>query len=308
MPKILVSGSLAYDYLYKFAGDFKNEIISDNKGPLSVAFCVQDKVVHYGGCAGNIVYNGKLLGEDFLLLGIAGHDFDPYEKWLNDNKINTSHVVKEKTEFTSQATIVTDSRGQQITFFHEGASAKSGAHKEEVKKTIKDLASDVKMALISPNNRDFVLASISACNDNKIPFFFDPGQVMPTFSANELIEIINKASGVFLNEYESALLQKLTKMDLQEILRMCPLLIITLGDKGSVIHFGDEVINIPSQKVVDAKDPTGCGDAYRAGFLIGIQKDFPRLTAKILEEAGKMGTKSALACLKAVGTQNHKMI
>lgn len=307
MQKILVSGSLAYDYLYTFPGVFQDELILESAGALSVAFNVTEKTVHFGGCAGNICFNGKLLQEGFALLGIAGHDFGDYKKWLEKHGVDTSHVIGEMSEFTAQATVVTDKKGQQITFFHEGAAGKSASHRHQIRKTVSDLAPNLKLAIISPNNRDFILSSVEACRENKIPYFFDPGQAMPIFSENELLQMVNSSAGLFLNEYELSLLMKQLNMPLQEILRMCPLLIITLGEKGSKIYFSEKEISIPAMKPKQIKDPTGCGDAYRAGFLKGIQDHFPKLTLEILEEAAKLGTKLATACLEVVGTQNHTL-
>ncbi|MEK9132537.1 MAG: carbohydrate kinase family protein [Patescibacteria group bacterium] len=304
MNSILVSGSLAYDYLYTFLGDFKSEILP-GEGSLSVAFNVTDKTVNFGGCAGNIVFNGKLLGEDFVLLGIAGHDFEPYQKWLTKNKIDCSNVMVEESDYTAQASVVTDKKGQQITFFYEGAAARSAGRVNSIKSTIRNLEK-IKFAIVSPNNREFMLATIAGCQAAKIPYFFDPGQAMPLFSPNELLQIVNAASGVFLNEYEFGMLQKQLKLKTDEILRLCPLLIVTLGENGSTVYFGENQIKVPTQKV-KTLDPTGCGDAYRAGFLAGIKDSFPNLTQSILEEAGKLGTKLAVACLSGVGTQNHKL-
>lgn len=308
MKNILVSGSLAYDYLYTFSGVFQDELISESAGALSVAFNVTEKTVHFGGCAGNICFNGKLLKEDFMLLGIAGHDFGDYRNWLEKHSIDTSHIIGEMSEFTAQASVVTDQKGQQITFFHEGAASRSASHRHQIRKTVSDLAPHLQLAIISPNNRDFILSSIEACRENKIPYFFDPGQAMPIFSENELLEMVNSSAGLFLNEYELSLLTKQLNMPLQEILRMCPLLIITLGEKGSKIYFGEKEISIQAIKPKQIKDPTGCGDAYRAGFLKGIQEGRNlKLTPEILEEAAKLGTKLATACLEIVGTQNHTL-
>lgn len=304
---ILISGSLAYDYLYTFPGVFQDELIVDAKEALSVAFNVIEKTVHFGGCSGNIVFNAKLLKENFILLGIAGHDFTNYKKWLEKHGIDTSHVIYEMNEYTAQATVVTDKKGQQITFFHEGAASKSAGHRHQIRKTIADLAGTLSFVLISPNNRDFILSSIEACRENKLPYFFDPGQAMPVFTENELLQMVNSASGMFLNEYELALLEKQLHMSYKEILGMCPLLIITLGERGSKIYFGEKEIQIVPLKPKVIKDPTGCGDAYRAGFLVSIANHFPKLTPDILEEAGKLGTKLATACLEVVGTQNHAL-
>lgn len=304
--KILSSGSLAYDLLYSFPGVFQNKILPDPKGNLSIAFNVTNKAVHFGGCAGNIVFNAKLLKEDFILSGIAGKDFGEYEKWLACKNIDVSNIIIEKSEYTSQASVVTDKKGQQITFFYEGAAGKSAKYKSKIKKTIRDNAKKLAFAIVSPNNKDFVLTSIEGCVENYVPFFFDPGQIMPLFSASELIKISKNAAGLFLNEYELELFKKMTKLDIKEILKLCRFIIVTLAEKGSRIHFQDKTINIPALKLKNIKDPTGCGDAYRAGFLIGIKKRFPLLTEKVLIDSAKLGTNLAAACLVETGTQNHK--
>lgn len=305
--KILVSGSLAYDHLYKFPGVFQDSLASARIGALSVAFGVTGKTIHLGGCAGNIVFNGKLFKKNFILLGIAGKDFGDYEEWLKKHNVDASCILREKNEYTSQAVIVTDKKGQQITFFHEGASSKSPLYRNEIKKTIKRLKNSLLFTLISPNNRDFMLATIDACRENRIPYLFDPGQAMPCFSGAELLHIVNDAFGVIMNEYEFTMLQKRIKMGASEILRLCPLIIVTLGEKGSRIYFGDGEIKVPAVKPKHIKDPTGCGDAYRAGFLAGIEGHFPNLSPKILEEAGKLGASIAARCIESDGTQNHSL-
>lgn len=303
---ILISGSLAYDYLFTFPGVFQNEILTGNVGNLSIAFVVTGKDIFFGGCAGNIVFNAKLLKEDFLLLGIAGKDFAPYEKWLKEHKINVSHIIRKKAHFTSSATIVTDQRSQQITFFHPGAAAYSNNHVREIKNTIKKSAKNLRLALISPNDKNFMVASIEACRQNKIPFIFDPGQAMPLFKPHELKNILEHSCGLMLNEYELNLFKRLTGMSLKEILNACKLLIVTLGEKGSEIYFNAARIPIAAIKPQKIIDPTGCGDAYRAGFLSGIKTSFPKLTPSILERAGILGANIAAKCLGSRGTQNHK--
>lgn len=304
---ILVSGSLAYDYLFTFPGVFQDELIDHNAGSLSVSFYITEKSVFFGGCSGNIVFNAKLLKEDFILLGIAGRDFGGYEKWLNNHKINTSNVIIEKNDYTSSANVVTDKKGQQITFFHGGAAQKSNLHKKQIKEAVVFNAKRTKLAIISPNDKNFISASIEGCLQNRIPFIFDPGQAMPLFSASELINILKKSVGLMLNEYELALFKKLTGLSQTEIFNLARLTVITLGEKGAEIHFKGKTIKIPTKKPKKIIDPTGCGDAFRAGFLIGIKDSFPKLTPAILQKAGYLGTRLALACLSSVGTQNHRL-
>lgn len=307
MQKILITGSLAYDQLTTFPGVFQDAFSAQKSRHISIAFPVINKQVFFGGCAGNIVYNGRLLEEDFVLLGIAGKDFDAYEKWLVKNKIDTSRVIRENRDFTSEANVVTDSKDQQMTIFYPGAAAWSKKHSQKIKQIIDRLAPRLALAHIAPNDRHFMLACIAACRKNRIQYFFDPGQAMSLFSAAELRHITKNAFGILLNEYESDLLSKQLKLKPLQIAKLCTVMIVTLGEKGSDIYFQQKKIHIPTQKTKAIKDPTGCGDAYRAGFLAVIMPHFPKLTQKILERAGKLGTKLALSCLRSLGTQNHKL-
>ncbi len=303
---ILVSGSLAYDHLYTFPGVFQNALVAGAKGALSVAFNVTDKAVNFGGCAGNIVYNAKLLGEDFILLGIAGRDFAAYEEWLKKNKIDTSGIFFEKDEYTSQATVVTDKKGQQITFFHEGAASKSGKNAKHIKARIRGIANKIKFALVSPNNKAFMIASMEGCCECGIPFFFDPGQAMPLFSKEELLWALKASSGVFLNEYELEMLKKQSALKSnRNLFDLCELVVVTLGGKGAFVYSCGKPIFIPTKRQRNIKDPTGCGDAFRAGFLIGIKNNYTKPAPNVLKQAGDLGTKLALRCLGVVGTQNH---
>lgn len=305
MKKILVSGSLAYDHLYTFPGVFQDELISDTKGALSVAFNVTDKAINFGGCAGNIVFNAKLLNEDFILVSIAGHDFALYQKWLKRHKIDTGKVIIEKSDYTAQAIVVSDLKNQQITFFHEGAASQAKKHKTQIKRIFSDLSRDVLFAVIAPNDKDFITTSIEACAQHNIPFFFDPGQAIPLFKPAELKNILQHSKGLIVNEYELALFKNLSRLTQGEILQLCKLLIVTLGEKGVHIYWKNKCIPIPAKKPKCIKDPTGCGDALRAGFFAGIKNYFPKLTPKVLQKAGELGVSLALSCLQSVGTQNH---
>ncbi len=266
---------------------------------------MKDKAVHFGGCAGNIAFSAKLLHEDVVMLGIAGRDFSDYEKWLRANKISTDSVIIDESVYTSQATVATDQKGRQIILFHEGAAALSPKYTSKIRATILKHKNQLRLAIVAPNNRNFMLTSIKTCLESKIPYIFDPGQAMPLFSKSELRDLAQKSAGMMLNEYELELYKKLAQISLKEIIQNVPLLVITLGEKGSEIYFEEKVVRIPAIKSKSVKDPTGCGDAYRAGFIVGIQNDMKNLNIKILQKAAALGTKLAAACLQKVGTQNH---
>lgn len=309
MPKLLITGSLAYDDLYSFPGVFQDTLRhAKNNERISIAFSVKDKSVNFGGCAGNIVFNAKLLKQDFVLLGIGGKDFGEYGKWFKRNHIDTSHVIIDKNQYTSQASVVTDKKGQQITIFHEGAAGNARTHIQKIKKTIRLLAPSLQLAMVSPNNRDFMMTVIQTCQEVGIPYFFDPGQQMPVFSRLELKQIIRKAAGIILNDYELQVLLERLKIPFSKIRKLCGLVIVTLGERGSKIFWKNEEIKISAIKPKKIKDPTGCGDAYRAGFLAEITKKFPYFTKMDLYEAGLKGAKTATACLQVVGTQNHSSV
>lgn len=307
MPKILITGSLAYDQLTRYRGVFQDELLSKKSGALSIAFPVTDKRIFFGGCAGNIVYNGRLINENFLLFGMAGKDFSTYEAWLKKNHIDPSLVIRENRDFTSEASVVTDSKGQQMAIFYPGASAWALKHRAKITGTIQHLSKDLLFAHIAPNDRNFMLTCIKTCRAKKIPYFFDPGQAMSLFTPTELHHMTQNAFGLFLNEYELKLLEKHLRSPVKSIAKLCTVMIVTLGAKGSDIYYQNKQIYISSQKPKRIKDPTGCGDAYRAGFFSAIQSQFPKLTPEILERAGNLGTKLAIACLGSVGTQNHRL-
>lgn len=284
MKQILVAGSLAYDTI--------------------------DKVVFFGGCAGNIAYNARLLNKKFVMLGIVGKDFDDYEKWLQKNNIDTEYVVRCQDDLTARAMITTDAEGHQVALFSPGAADLARHHQDKIQITLKTLAPHLSFALISPNSHGFMNAVIEGCISNNVPFFFDPGQALPLFSSQELMTILPAADGLFLNEDELLECLALLTISQEELRRIVPLLIVTYGEKGSRIFWcnengDDEIIEIPAVTTPFARDPTGCGDAYRAGFLATIQEHFPTLTTAALKNAGCVGATLATACVQSYGTQNH---
>lgn len=305
MFKILISGSIAYDYICTYSGIFQDEFPADKSANLNVALMVQSKVMHFGGCAGNIAYNGKLLGENFLVLGIAGKDFDEYEKWLKRRKIDSSNIIRVADGFTSNAMMVNDKKGQQLIVFHEGVAAQSAEHVKEIRKTIQTHAKTLKLALVSPNNKVFMMATMDACVEFGIPFIFDPGQAMAMFTKEDLNNILDSAEGLILNDHEFEKIKNMSCLSRVEILGKCRLVVVTMGEKGSVIYFDGNEIAIDIVKPREIREPTGCGDAYRAGFLATIADKFPTLDTDILKQAGNRGARLATACLENVGTQNH---
>lgn len=306
---ILVCGSLAYDILYHFKGNFKESLARGVTldAPLSIGFNVSHKEEFFGGCAGNIAYNGRLLNEDFRLLGVVGKDFGRYREWLQKNKISCNEIIENPKKYSSQAVLATDSNNQQIIFFHEGAAGESDYFSENLKHSIARDKENTLLMHIAPNPRDFVVLCTQEAQSLNIPYLFDPGQALPVFEAELLKKIIKGAFGLIVNEYELGALLHTLLLTQEELLAEAGLLIVTRGEAGSTIYWGESQIAIPAEKVGAVVDPTGCGDAYRAGFLSVLRAAQLELSPETLQKAGLLGTRLASACLSQHGTQNHSI-
>ncbi|HIF48175.1 carbohydrate kinase family protein, partial [Candidatus Thioglobus sp.] len=259
----LICGSYAFDSIMVFQDQFKNHILPDKVHMLNVSFLVPTMRKEFGGCGGNIAYNLHLLGANSIPMATVGEDFTPYMNWMESHHMNTTHMKVVKGSYTGQAFITTDMDDNQITAFHPGAM--SNSHENKV--------SDVSVAdigIVSPDGRDGMIEHAKQFSEAKIPFIFDPGQGMPMFSGEELIAFVEQATYVAVNDYESQMLQDKTGLDLTTIASMVEALIITKGSEGSEIHTAGDVIQIAPAKAQSTQDPTGCGDAYRAGLLYGI--------------------------------------
>lgn len=289
----LICGSYAFDSIMVFQDHFKNHILPDKVHMLNVSFLVPTMRKEFGGCGGNIAYNLHLLGANSIPMATVGEDFTPYMNWMELHHMNTTHMKVIKDSYTGQAFITTDMDDNQITAFHPGAM--SNSHENKV--------SDVSVAdigIVSPDGRDGMIEHALQFAEAEIPFIFDPGQGMPMFSGEELVTFIEQATYVAVNDYESQMLQDKTGLDLATIASMVDSLIITKGGKGSEIHTNGEIITIIPAKAESTQDPTGCGDAYRAGLLYGIMNDFD--WKKTGQLAGLLGAIK----IAHLGTQNHK--
>ena len=288
----LICGSYAFDSIMVFQDQFKNHILPDKVHMLNVSFLVPTMRKEFGGCGGNIAYNLHLLGASSIPMATVGEDFAPYMSWMESHHMNTTHMKVIKDAYTGQAFITTDMDDNQITAFHPGAM--SNSHENKV--------SDVSVAdigIVSPDGREGMIEHAKQFTDAKIPFIFDPGQGMPMFSSEELVTFIEQATYVAVNDYESQMLQDKTSFDLTTIASMVEALIITKGGEGSEIHANGEVIQILPVKAQSTQDPTGCGDAYRAGLLYGIMNEMDWKTTGQL--AGLLGAIK----IAHLGTQNH---
>jgi adenosine kinase len=289
----LICGSMAFDTIMVFRDRFKNHILPEKVHILNVAFHVPEMRREFGGCAGNIAYNLKLLGGDPLPMATVGTDFGPYALWLEKRGIDLRHITVLDGTYTAQAFITTDMDDNQITAFHPGAM--DGAHANRV-----DDAAGVSIGMVSPDGRQGMLEHAEQFVAAGIPFIFDPGQGLPQFSGEELVQFIDQSTWVCVNDYESELLQERTGMSPHEIAERVEALIVTLGGDGSHIYTENRRIEVPAAKVRDVVDPTGCGDAYRAGLLYGL------MHAMDWETTGRIAALMGAIKIEHHGTQNHR--
>ena len=288
----LICGSIAYDTIMVFHDRFKNHILPDQVHILNVSFLVPDMRREFGGCAGNIAYNLKLLGGAPLPMATVGRDFDPYADWMTDCDIDMSHIKVLDNTYTAQAFITTDQDANQITAFHPGAM--SFAHENRV-----DDAQGVTIGIVAPDGRDGMIEHATQFAEAEIPFIFDPGQGMPMFDGEDLRRFIDQATWVTVNDYEAQLLEDRTGLSPHEIAERVDALIITRGAQGSHIYTEKKRIEIPCAPVSELHDPTGCGDAYRAGLLYGLMNELD------WETTGRVASLMGAIKIEHHGTQNH---
>ena len=290
----LICGSMAYDNIMVFPGRFKESILPDQLHILNVAFLVPEMRKEFGGCAGNVAYNLSALGGEPLIMATVGTDFDAYSGQLQKLKLDTRHVRTIDATLTAQAYITTDLDDNQITAFHPGAMDHS--HLNEVPT---DAA--ITIGMVSPDGRQGMIEHASQFADAGVPFIFDPGQGLPMFDGEDLKRFIDQATWVAVNDYEGQMLQERTGWSADQIATHVEALIVTRGGDGSSIFAGGKEIEIPPVKPTEILDPTGCGDAYRAGLVHGITRGMS------WEDTGRLA--SLLGSIKIAhrGTQNHEL-
>jgi adenosine kinase len=292
LKKILVTGSIAYDTIMVFPDRFKNHLLADQLHILNVCFLTPQMRREYGGTAGNIAYNLKLLGEDPLVMATVGEDIEPYVQRFAGLGIGTRLFRRVPGQFTAQAFITTDLDDNQITAFHPGAMNHS--HENHVGREL-----EADLAIIGPDGKEGMQQHARECAAAGIPYLFDPGQGLPMFSGVELGEFLKNASYVAVNDYEGKMLEEKTGRKLEEHARRVKALVVTLGAQGSLV-FADgkrhEIPCAPADKVVD---PTGCGDAYRAGLLYGLAHGWD------WSNTGKLASVMGAIKIAQRGAQNH---
>ncbi len=288
----LICGSFAFDTIMVFNDKFKHHILPDQMHILNVSFLVPDLRREFGGCAGNIAYNLNLLGGDVLPMGTVGKDFAPYAEWMDKCAIPRTYLTTIDHSYTAQAFITTDMDDNQITAFHPGAMNFSQNNKISQ-------AEGVTIGIISPDGREGMIQHARQFAERDIPFIFDPGQGLPMFDGNELLQFIEQARWVIVNEYEWQLMEERTGFSQQQVAERVQGLIITKGEAGSMIYTADTTYQIPSAKVTAINDPTGCGDAFRGGLLYGLMKDID------WDTTGRMASLMGAIKVEHHGTQNH---
>ncbi|MEW6676772.1 MAG: carbohydrate kinase family protein [Pseudomonadota bacterium] len=291
--RTLICGSMAYDTIMVFKDHFKNHILPDQIHILNVAFLVPDMRREWGGCAGNIAYNMKMLGGEPVIMATVGDDFGSYAERLRDLGLDQGHIHRVANSFTAQAFITTDLDDNQITAFHPGAM--NFAHQNKV-----DCAEGIKLGIISPDGRQGMIDHARQFAEAGIPFIFDPGQGLPMFNGEELMDFIRQAEYLTCNDYEAKLLQERTGLTLEQMAKQVRALVVTLGGEGSRIYADGQVHEIPAAKPAAVLDPTGCGDAYRAGLMVGMHKGMDWPTCGRL--AGLLGAIK----IAHRGGQNHR--
>jgi adenosine kinase len=290
----LICGSVAYDTILVFQDRFKAHILPDKLHILNVAFYVPEMRREYGGCAANIAYGMKLLGERGVVMATVGEDFAPYRDRMLSLGLPVDHIKLIKGAFTAQAFITTDLDDNQITAFHPGAMQQS--HENKVGQAGPGLA----LGIISPDGNQGMVEHAAQFAAAKIPFIFDPGQQLPVFSAQELKTFIAQARVVTVNDYEWSLLQQKTGFSAADIAAQVEALVVTEGANGSVIHTKGKTLRIPCVKPEKVVDPTGCGDAYRAGLIHGLLRGLD------WESVGRTASLMGAIKIETRGPQNYR--
>jgi len=294
---IQVSGSIAFDTILHFQGDFKENLVYESDKALSLSFFCPEMKKEFGGCAANIAYNLRLLGQECILLGAVGSDGKEYLRQINESGVNTDFCEIDDGLFTAQAIITTDVKGNQLTSFHPGAMGSAGRF------GISDMITS--FGIVSPNSYDAMVRHAKEFREKNIPFIFDPGQALPMFSKGDICQFVDLSSWVAVNENESEILCDILGESLVSIAERLTghetsSLIQTLGSRGVNVFIGKEKFSLPALKTTNEVDPTGCGDAFRAGLLYGLNN------GRSIQDSVKFGNAMGYIKVQSSGAQNHK--
>jgi adenosine kinase len=290
---LVLTGSIAYDYLMTFPGRFRDYILPDQLDRLSLSFLVDSMIRRRGGIAANIAYTLGLLGERPTVMATVGEDFEAYRTWLEDNGVDTSAIKTIEGLLTASFFVNTDVTNAQIASFYPGAM--SYAHQLH----FADLPKKPELAVISPNDPKAMVQYIKECQELNIPYFYDPSQQIVRLEASDLIEGIEGCLALLANDYELGLIVEKTGLDLEIIGRYATFIIITRGEHGVDLYSGDDYLTISAIPPLEMFDPTGVGDAFRGGFLKGY------MNSLTLERCGQIGVLAATYCLESLECQGH---
>ena len=299
----LICGSIAYDTIMNFEGKFADQILPEQIHILNVAFLVPTMRREFGGCAGNIAYNLKLLGGDPIIMATVGGDAGPYLDRFQQLQIDATHIRQIEQAFTAQAMITTDQANNQITAFHPGAMGES--HLNQVSTVVLERSNNAKGAakfgIVAPDGRQGMWEHCHQLAKAGIPFVFDPGQGLPMFNGPELLELVDIASYLAVNDYEGEMLSQRTGLTLAKVAERVEALIVTKGAEGADIYFEGKCIAIPPVPAAKVVDPTGCGDAFRGGLLFGLENGMD------WDVTGRLASLMGSIKITHQGPQNHQM-
>lgn len=293
---VLITGSIAYDYIMQFPGYFHDHILPEKIANLSVSFLVDSMKRQRGGVATNIAYNLALLGERPRIMATVGQDFAEYRAWLEANGVDTRAIIAIPNDFTASFFVSTDGKQNQIAMFYTGAMAH--AHKLSFQEHARGAPID--LVVISPNDPRAMVQYVRECKKLGLPYIYDPSQQIIRLNGTELADGVRGSTMTIVNEYEFEMLKNKTGWNDAQVIAQTQTLIVTLGEKGSRIHAADKTITVPSVPARRQADPTGVGDAYRAGIIKGYLKQLS------WETIGKIGSLAATYVLEEYGTQNHR--
>lgn len=293
--RVLISGSVAFDSIMVFDGYFKDHILADRVHQINISLLTPKLKRDAGGCAANIAFNLALLGGSPAVLAAIGEDGREYAEQLKDMGIDTRQLVILPDYYTPQAFITTDLAANQIAAFHPGAM--NQAHQARIDAFPRD---EVSWAIVSPNGKTAIVEHVQQLSQAGIPFIFDPGQSMPLFSGDELKPMIEAATALTVNDYEFGLVCDKTGWSEEEVARAAGTMIVTLGADGSKIYENGQIETVKSVPISQAVDPTGCGDAYRAGLLYGMSNGWG------WKQSAQLGSVMGAIKIESAGPQNHK--
>ncbi|MCJ7568382.1 MAG: carbohydrate kinase family protein, partial [Anaerolineales bacterium] len=291
--KIVITGSIAFDYLMTFPGRFSEHILPDRIEDISLSFLVDNLILRPGGIAANIAYTLALLGERPLVMATVGPDFEEHRQRLELQGVDTSAIKVIPDLFTASFFVNTDQANCQIASFYPGAMAKAS------ELSFKEIDPVPDMALISPNDPQAMIEYVQECSELGIPYAYDPSQQIVRLSSEELSEGINGAHSLFSNDYEFGLIEEKTGLNIEGMLKNTAFIVITRGENGADLFTAEGQVHVPAVTPERIADPTGIGDAFRGGFMKGYLNDLPLL------RCAEMGVMAATFCIEAEGPQSH---